>query len=323
MSITSITGISQNQSLPTIQQTKPSAVFSLANRIRDFFKNKIFPFFNRFFDIVTSPLRRRKVCVHKAPLPKGPNAVAKKAEELLPPTPKVPLAVEPKSLQLPPVPPVPSVSSPAPPPSPVIVRPVIQAQVQPAQLIPAPVAIQVPVIPQQTAPDSPPSLPAQQVPQLPAQPIVSVQVNPFSITADMRKLTDSILAVLQNQEAMLTKFKSAWFPPVQKDIFPLHGWYKQIRDEGRMLAQQLSSHAQQHQDISKLVEKLKDLSGKAQLGMDELDPIVKNGVISGGITKLLAGSSKAQELQRGFDFCNEWRKTIQTVLNLPNTQHKA
>lgn len=342
MSITSVTEISLEQFLP-IQKAKRSPVSSLANRISDLFKNKILPFFKRIVNVVVSPLRRRKVSVYKAPLRKEPNAVAKKAEVILPAANKVspakaevllsgspahelwhpvtPPASRTQTEERQVIPQKPIQQSPSH--LPVVpvkgsVKTVIQDPVNPPPQLMQQIALaQPPISADSVVP------PSQPVSQLPAQPIVVAQVIPFTITGEIKKLTDSIWGVAQKQETILKKFeKASWFsPPSQKDINDLYDLYKKVRDEGKSLAQQLSSHAQQHQDLPKLVKELNDLSHKAQLGMDELDPLVKKGVLLGGLGKLL--SSKEAELKRGYDFIKECRQAIQSVLNLPNSQHKA
>lgn len=153
---------------------------------------------------------------------------------------------------------------------------------------------------------------------VPPQQVVEV-IPPFIITSEIKGLTDELKAVLAKQEKVLKKFKEAWLPPNQAEIIELDGLYKAIHGKGQALASQLQQHLKQHEKISLLIQQLTDLCGKANLGSKELEPIVKNGVLRGGVSKMF--KSKEKELQRGFDFCNEWRAKIQQLLDLP--AHKA
>lgn len=310
MPITSVTGVSQEPSLPSIQQSKRSAFATLANRIIDFFKLKIFPLFKRLANFVTSPLRRRKVSVHKAPLPKEPKAVSKKAEELLPAPPKTSPVEEPKFL--PPQMQPKSVSS--------IVSTAAVAEIS-KQNQQTPVKAAVSKIEAQAVQQTPQlASPMQPIPQTPAKVAAPPLKVTFTITAEIKKLTISLSAVLTKQETMLTKLKQLpWYSPLpdKKDIDELYNQYKLLRDEGKSLAGQLSYAS------PSFVKKFESLSGEANQGMTELQPMIKNGVGLGGLKKLLNGSSPEKETQRGFDLIKRYREAIREIINLPSTQHKA
>lgn len=321
MSLTSVNRISPEHSLSPIQLNKLSPVSSLVNRIRDFFKNKILPFFKRLADLVIHPLRHRKVSVRKAPLPQATKAVAKKAEELLPAA--SPHVEKPKGSERP----LPRVSS-----SPALLGgnsplPVLnplpaKAKVQQQEAQDAPQAVAR--TPQKAQAVPPPPLPAQHMPHLlPKEPMQQgvEKIISFTLTEEIKKLTDSISVVLKNQEAMLTKLKNLpWYNPLpaKKDIEELFRQYEKIRDDGKMLAGNLKSSLNQHSGIPELAKSLEGLSAEANLGMIELQPMVKNGVGLGGLQKLLNGSSPEKETQRGFDLIKRYHAAIQKILNLTN-----
>lgn len=135
------------------------------------------------------------------------------------------------------------------------------------------------------ASDVPVAVPKEVAPVVPVEvPKKVVQVT------DNKQLKSELLKILDKQEALLAAVNDSWFPS-QEQFVQMAANFQALAEKGKSLTA------------------LEPLCKRAETANQDLQEIIQNGIMA-GIGKLLKGSSKTQEMQKGFDFCKEWRQAL-------------